>query len=177
MHLSSRSFKQSEFPFHSIGHWLFCSQHQNSTLSSRYVCFMSTSHSWSLKSPVTSLAAVVQGFFMTMNMAHWCFLHDSTEPAFLHRLRRRLPSEQSSLRAFPVSYSEVKPIAIRSVPEPLYFHSARWRGLPVLIPSPHHRTAKYLIVFVTLELLHRSTTDSSMILWDGSVFPGLELEP
>lgn len=72
---------------------------------------------------VTSLLAAVHSPFMTMNVAHWCFLHDSTEPSFFHLQRRKLPSEWGSPRVFPVSYSEVKPMAIRSILEPLYFHS------------------------------------------------------
>lgn len=60
---------------------------------------------------------------MTVSMAHWCFLCASTEPAFLHLGKRKLPSEWSSPRAFPVSSFEVKLIAIRNYLEPLYFHS------------------------------------------------------
>lgn len=75
----------------------------------------------------------------------------------------RLPCEWRSPRAFPVHYSEVKPMAIRTVPEPLHFHSGSH-------PNQSTHLTVDLIVFVTCELLHKFTTGNYMTLWDGPNF-------
>lgn len=110
-------------PFIPVGIRLPCSQRRNDTLSSWYVCFTSTSHSWGFTVTSYIFRSSVQGPFKTRKVVHWCFLHESTEPGLLCLWRRQLPSEWCSPRAFSVNDSEIKPRTVRNVPEPLHFHS------------------------------------------------------